>query len=91
MSVAGIIAVKTFTLPPQISSDDGNPVVKRALLVLLCLVFGVELGYKICSMQVLYLLNLCHVVTMAEVGVVQGFLSVWDVNLLVCTEHRFIF
>ena len=37
------------------------------LLVLLCLVFGVEIGYKICSRQVLYLLNPCHVITAMEV------------------------
>ena len=72
MVVAGTFAVMTFTLPQQISPSDGNPVLKRALLVLLCLVFGTELGYKICSLQVLYLLNPCHVITMVEVGVVEA-------------------
>ena len=72
MVVAGTFAVMTYTPPPRVSPSDGNPVLKRALLVLLTLVFGVELGYKICSMQVLYLLNPCHVITMIEVGVAQA-------------------
>ena len=71
MLIAGTFAVKTFTLPSKVAASDGNPISKRALLVLLCLVFGVELGYKICSLQVLYLLNPCHIVTIIQVGVVR--------------------
>ena len=100
MVVAGTFAVKTFTLPPRGAFDDGNPVLKRALLVLLCLVFGTELGYKICSLQVLYLLNPCHVITMVEVGVVQPWLqcemlSFWllhtQIYLLAATPNRVSF
>lgn len=69
--------MKTFTLPSHVSLD-GNPVLKRTLLVFLCLVFGVELGYKICSLQVLYLLNPCHVITMVQVGVVHVWHSVQE-------------
>ncbi|KAL5476209.1 hypothetical protein EMCRGX_G026125 [Ephydatia muelleri] len=44
-----------------------EPRLKRFLLVLLCLVFGVEIGYKLCSRSALYLLNPCHVTTMFQI------------------------
>ena len=69
MAIAGTFALKTFTLPSHVSPHDGNPVLKRVLLIVLCLTLGMELGYKICSGQVLYLLNPCHVITAVEVGV----------------------
>lgn len=67
MLVVGAFAVKTYTIPKAFPARD-DFLAKRALLVLLCLVFGIEIGYKICSKQVLYLLNPCHVLTVAEVN-----------------------
>ena len=66
MIVVGIFAWKTYTMPKSFPTADSF-VGKRVLLVLLCLVFGVEIGYKICSRELLYLLNPCHVITMIEV------------------------
>lgn len=66
-----IFAIKTYSYPVL----KGNPVepgTKRGLLVLLCLVFGIEIGYKICSKQVLYLFNPCHVITIVEVKTTQS-------------------
>ena len=66
MIIVGCFAVITFTIPRAFPARD-DFASKRFLLVLLCLVFGIEIGYKICSKQVLYLLNPCHVITVAEV------------------------
>lgn len=40
---------------------------KTILLVLLCLVFGIELGYKLSTKQLIYLLNPCHILTITQV------------------------
>ena len=73
MIVVGAFALMTYSMPKAFPERD-DFLGKRFLLVLLSLVFGIEIGYKICSKQVLYLLNPCHVLTIAEVSTKQQFL-----------------
>ena len=40
---------------------------KKILLIVLCLTFGIELGYKLSTKQLLYLLNPCHIITSLQV------------------------
>lgn len=68
MAVVAVLGYKTYTMPSTFPASDDHTS-KRLLLLLTCLVFGLEIGYKICSRQVLYLLNPCHVITVVEVGV----------------------
>lgn len=40
---------------------------RRILLLIMCLTFGIELGFKFASRQMIWILNPCHIVTMMQV------------------------
>ena len=42
-------------------------ITQKFLLVILCVVFGVEFGYKIATQRYIYLLNPCHVLTIVQI------------------------
>ena len=71
MVTVGVIGWYTYTMPTTFPKER-NSTTKQFLLVFLCLVFGIEVGYKICSKQVLYLLNPCHVITAIEVCLIRA-------------------
>ena len=66
MVVAGSLSWRTFTMPRVFPKGD-EPLIKRFLLTFLCILFGIEAGYKICHRSVLFLMNPCHVITMTQV------------------------
>lgn len=66
MITVGVFAVFTYTMPKRFPKRQ-DFVVKKLLLVTLCILLGVEAGFKINSKQLLYLLNPCHIITMIEV------------------------
>lgn len=47
---------------------EGTGVGKRLLLVLHCLIFGIEIGFKFATKQIIFLLNPCHVLTAIQVS-----------------------
>ena len=69
-----IFAMKTYTLPriDRTVLEGREPAMKKARLVMLCLNFGMEIGYKCVSREVLYFLNPCHVITVVEVSTADG-------------------
>lgn len=40
---------------------------KKILLIALCLTFGIELGYKLSTKQLIFLLNPCHIISALQV------------------------
>lgn len=66
MITVGVFGFYTYSMP-KIFPPEKCSTFKKVLLVFLSLVFGVEVGFKLCSRQVLYLLNPCHVITIIEV------------------------
>ena len=66
MVVAGTLAWRTLTMPKTFPRHE-DLLSKRALLAALCLLFGIEIGYKICNRSALFLLNPCHIITVIEV------------------------
>lgn len=59
---------KRLSVPEELQpSREGSGLGKRLLLVLLCLTFGIEIGFKLATRQVIFLLNPCHVLSALQV------------------------
>lgn len=41
---------------------------RKLLLASLCLIWGIEIGYKLSTRQLIFILNPCHIVTFLQVG-----------------------
>lgn len=57
-----------LSIPTQPSINKKDRGGKRVLLVFLCLVFGVELGFKFATQSLIFVLNPCHVTTVLQVS-----------------------
>ena len=55
------------TLPTKVLYIKQNNSGKTFLLCLMCLVFGCEIGFKLMGKTFIYILNPCHIITIAEV------------------------
>lgn len=60
----GIRRIQVPTVPKVFKEDRGG---RRSLLMLMCLVLGMEIGFKFSSKTVIYFLNPCHVVTVIQI------------------------
>lgn len=61
-------AFKNAKLPkhiPPVTKPDSAA--KRLMLVCMCVVFGMELGFKFATRQILWILNPCHLITMSQI------------------------
>ncbi|XP_060065489.1 transmembrane protein 164-like [Ylistrum balloti] len=57
-----------LTLPKKVTPiDKTDRCGKRVLLVVMCLTFGIELGFKLATGQMIYTLNPCHIVTIIQI------------------------
>ena len=50
---------------------------RQAVLVALCMTFGVEVGYKLSTSTVIWLANPCHIITITEVRQLLSFSAFW--------------
>ena len=78
MLIASVYAIRRVSLPDKLP-PEGYHFWKGPLLALLSAVFGLQVGYKISSGQLLYMLNPCHFLTVVEVRL-KGI-------VLACTSH----
>lgn len=71
-----------LTLPSKLhcARITGSETCKRLLLAIMCLTFGIELGFKLASQQFIWVLNPCHLITMTQVSSIV-LLSVFSINL----------
>ena len=56
-------------IPPIERSDRCG---KRVLLVVMCLTFGIELGFKFATRQFIWICNPCHITSMIQVSPFLG-------------------
>lgn len=61
----GLANIHVPPRPTNVTREDRGG--KRALLIAICIIFGIEIGFKFSSKTVIYLLNPCHIVTVIQI------------------------
>ena len=56
-------------LPKHIPDAErkGDRTGRKVMLLVMCLTFGIELGFKFATKQMIWVLNPCHMITMVQV------------------------
>ena len=72
---AGLSIIWMMWAYPRVKLPDDIPepskidsTMKRVVLMMMCIAFGIELGFKFATHQLLWILNPCHVVSMMQVS-----------------------
>lgn len=66
-------AYKRVTLPAKLPPvERSDRCGKRVLLVLMCVTFGIELGFKFATRQMIWILNPCHVTSMIQIFILAA-------------------
>ena len=61
---------KKLSIPDELPpSRKTSGLGKSLLLILLCITFGIEIGFKLATRQLIFLLNPCHVLTTVQVRI----------------------
>ena len=71
------VAYSRLKLPvrmPPVENRDRTG--KKVMLVVMCLTFGCEIGFKLASKQMIWILNPCHMVTACQVCIAISSTSV---------------
>jgi hypothetical protein len=56
------------TLPSgEPAPSSGSEASRRLLLVIMCITFGIEIGFKLATRQFIWILNPCHLITMMQI------------------------
>ena len=62
-------AYPRLKLPKKVPETEfkGDRTGRKVMLMILCIVFGIEVGFKMATRQVIFLLNPCHMITIMQV------------------------
>ena len=65
-----LYAYPRVQLPKKVPEVElkGDRTGRRVMLLILTLVFGIEIGFKIASKQLIFALNPCHMITLMQVS-----------------------
>lgn len=80
MFTALLFAVKSYSIPSLKKEtnkymDHNISTGRQILLVIMCVIFGIEIGYKISARKLLYILYPCHIMTAVQVTVMCMFFT----------------
>ena len=68
VAVAAVVVAYPRISLPTVRNIGVEPPGKRILLLLMCLTFGIEIGFKLATRQMIWIGNPCHLATMVQVS-----------------------